>query len=125
MFSCDIILLLNIFPLHLKIRSYCLFEELKKINEQLNYNIFYVVLNYMLVSKLTRTYIFPKSYEIHPKSSEPKPKNNFDEGSKVMVRNGVDLISEGVRYIVCCVGLVLSLNMPLSFNLRHVKKIDT
>ena len=32
---------------------------------------------------------------------DPKPKNHFNEGSKVKVRNEADLISKGVRCIVC------------------------
>ena len=38
-----------------------------------------------------------------PNYLNPKPKNHFDEGSKVMVRNEAGLISEGVRCVVCYV----------------------
>ena len=38
-----------------------------------------------------------------PNHLNPKPKNHFDEGSKVRVQNEAGLISDGVQYVVCCV----------------------
>ena len=53
---------------------------------------------------------------------DPKPKNNLDEGSKFRVQNGPSLIFEGVRYVVCCVGLNLSLNKPRQY-MPHQNKL--